>query len=132
VASKQKREEIRMMFGGYCAYCGVILDGKFHIDHVEPVRRIGRWVKGKWVQTGEMMKPENDHEDNLFPACVKCNILKGDSNVEGFRRNLSYFARSIPTIRTYSHVHHLMRFKKLHIDCEPVVFWFETYNKEAA
>ena len=121
-----------MMFGGKCAYCGVTLDGKFHIDHVEPVRRVGHWVKGKWVTTGEFYSPENDREDNLFPACVKCNILKGDSNVEGFRRNLSYFARSIPTIRTYSHVHHLMRFGKLTIDSTPVVFWFEIYNKEAA
>jgi hypothetical protein len=39
-------------------------------------------------------------------------------------------ANSIPTIKTYSHVHHLMRFRKLTIDPTPVVFWFERYKQD--
>ena len=134
--SKQKREAVRMMFGGRCAYCGCELGAKWHADHVEPVRRETVPVHGevtalgytKFKATGKLYSPENNRDGNFFPACVRCNILKSDTNVEGFRSMLSYFARSIPTIRTYSHVHHLMRFGKLKIDSTPVVFWFEQYT----
>lgn len=128
--SKEQREQVRMMFGGKCAYCGVLLDGKWHADHVEAVKRDGNWVSGKWKLNGALLKPENDRADNLFPSCVKCNILKSSASVDEFRKALAYFARSIPTIRTYSHVHHLMRFGRLHIDTAPVVFWFERFRQE--
>jgi hypothetical protein len=127
-----KREALRMMFGGRCAYCGCELTGKWHADHVEAVNRDGNFVRGKWKLNGKLRRPENDREDNLYPACVRCNILKGATNVEGFRSMLAYFAHSIPTIATYSHVHHLMRFNRLHIDPTPVIFWFEQYRKEQA
>lgn len=119
-----------MMFGGRCAYCGCELAGKWHVDHVEAVQRDGNWIHGKWTLSGKLRSPENDREDNLFPSCVKCNILKSNGNIENLRSTLNYFAHSIPTIRTYSHVHHLMRFGKLHIEVEPVVFWFEKYRVE--
>lgn len=130
--SPAQRESIRMMFGGKCAYCGIELNGKWHVDHVEAVRRDGNFVStgnglAKWKANGKLLKPENHRLDNLFPACVKCNILKSNGNVEALRSNLTYFARSIPTIRTYSHVHHLMRFGRLRIDETPVVFWFERF-----
>jgi hypothetical protein len=128
--NKAQREEIRMMFGGKCAYCGIELNGKWHVDHVESVLRDGRWVPtgtgfAKWKQNGVLLRPENDRRDNLYPSCVKCNILKANGNVEDFRHSLNYFAESIPRIVTYSHVHHLMRFGKLTIDTSPVVFHFE-------
>jgi 5-methylcytosine-specific restriction endonuclease McrA len=123
------------MFGGRCAYCGVELGEKWHMDHIEPVRRKTEFVRGETTSagytktrwTGEYYSPQNHRDDNFSPACVRCNILKADTNVEGFRSMLVYFAKSIPTIRTYSHVHHLMRFGKLSIDPEPVVFWFEKF-----
>lgn len=127
--NKNKREQIRLMFGGKCSYCGRELNGKWHVDHMEPVERNGHWVWGKWVLDGTLRKPGNHREDNMVPACVKCNILKSNANVEQFRSNLAYFARSIPTIKTYSHVHHLMRFGKITIDPTPVVFWFEKYEE---
>ena len=135
-----QREEVRMMFGGFCAYCGIILDGKWHVDHVESVRRETVFVPGEVTKmgysktraTGKMFAAHNDCRENLFPACVKCNILKSDANVEGFRRILKHFAHTIPTIRTYSHVHHLMRFGKLTIDQTPVVFWFEKFRSSLA
>jgi 5-methylcytosine-specific restriction endonuclease McrA len=131
-----QRKKIRLMFGGRCAYCGIELNGKWHVDHVEAVRRETEYVHGqltalgytKTRATGKLYKPENDRFENLFPACVKCNILKSESNIEQFRQTLSYFCESIPRIATYSHVHHLMRFGKLTIDKEPVVFWFEKYR----
>jgi hypothetical protein len=128
--SPKQREEIRMMFGGKCAYCGCELSGKWHVDHCDPVERESKWdEKSRSLkQTGKMLSPHNDRLDNLFPACIKCNILKGNARIESFRGMFAYMVCSIPKIRTYSHVHHLMRFGKLHIDSTPVVFWFETYR----
>lgn len=131
---KQQRETLRMMFGGKCAYCGCELGSKWHADHVEAVQRDWDYVPHPKMpgyaiakQNGKLLRPENDHVANLYPACVKCNILKSNGNIENFRSALTYFATSIPTIQTYSHVHHLMRFGKLSIDITPVIFWFETY-----
>ncbi len=137
--SKAQREQVRMMFGGKCAYCGCDLPEKWHADHVEAIERGGGWVRVpnekapmgydyKYEGNGTLGKPQNDVFDNIFPACIKCNILKGMSNVEQFRSSLSYMAYNIPRIKTYSHVHHLIRFGKLSIDTSPVVFWFEEYN----
>jgi 5-methylcytosine-specific restriction endonuclease McrA len=133
------------MFGGRCAYCGTFLDGKWHLDHVEPVERESKPVKNAngigyettkagftmFRATGKLRKPENDTIANLFPSCVRCNRLKSNANVEAFRDMLVYFAASIPHIPTYTHVHHLMRFGKLTIDPTPVVFWFERYREQA-
>lgn len=146
--SKQQREEIRLMFGGKCAYCSQELTATWQADHFEPLKRIGRWVKipdtdetpaekrtpwgysFEFQQTGFCQNPDNDTRHNLVPACRKCNILKSGQTVEEFRTMFAYFAASIPTIRTYSHVHHLMRFGKVTIDPTPVVFWYETYRAE--
>jgi hypothetical protein len=143
--SKRQRAEIRMMFGGRYAYCGCELSTKWHIDHREPVVRKTEWiikrrtVHGMYgtyeqeyrecIQTGDVYFPENDRLDNMVPACHKCNILKSSGGVEDLRAALAYFCRSIPEIKTYSHVHHLMRFGKLSIDSSPVVFWFEQYKQ---
>jgi 5-methylcytosine-specific restriction endonuclease McrA len=134
------REEVRQMFGGKCAYCGCVLDAKWHVDHVEPVLRDTVFIPGEVTKagysktraTGKLFAPQNENRDNLFPSCVRCNIVKGSSNVEGFRQVLMYFAESIPKIKSYSHVHHLMRFGKISIDPTPVKFWFERYRKETA
>jgi len=138
--SKSQRLHIRYMFGGKCAYCGCDLGDKWHVDHVEAIRRDWEYMKdehGNYVTTkdgitrtratGKLYAPENDTLENLFPACIKCNILKSAENVEGFRSTLTYMAHSVPRIEGYSHVRHLIRFGKLTIDPTPVVFWFEKY-----
>lgn len=133
----KQREELRMKFGGKCAYCGQDLPEKgWHADHVKAVQRVGGWGydpsigRVRWITTGEFRNPENDHYENLFPACVKCNILKASGTPEDLRKALSYFAESIPRIQNYSHVHHLMRFKKLTVETTPVVFWFEQWERD--
>lgn len=37
--TKKQRAELRMKFGGLCAYCGCELGEKWHADHVKPVIR---------------------------------------------------------------------------------------------
>lgn len=57
-------EDIRNIYDeqeGRCAYCGITLNGEFHLDHVKPLIHGG----------------SND-PDNLACACADCNLSKGD------------------------------------------------------
>lgn len=69
--SKEVREEVRLKFGGFCAYCGIFLKKSFHVDHVIPVASGGV-----------------DDICNYFPACAKCNGFKSDWELERFRQEL--------------------------------------------
>ena len=56
--TKKQRAELRMKFGGRCAYCGCELSDKWHADHVEAVRRN--------ISNGYAMdRPENDTVSNM-------------------------------------------------------------------
>lgn len=50
---------------GRCAYCGIELNGKYHIDHKNPLSRGG----SNW--------PEN-----LACSCATCNLSKSDKTLE--------------------------------------------------
>ncbi|MDU2939975.1 MAG: HNH endonuclease, partial [Enterobacteriaceae bacterium] len=94
--SKKQREELRMKFGGRCAYCGCELPEKgWHADHVEAALR--KWHFGERksngtravIYTGEHWKPENDVLENLFPSCAPCNLFKATFSVEMFREQIA-------------------------------------------
>lgn len=53
--------------GGLCAYCGVDLNGEFHVDHMVPISRGGR---NDWT--------------NLAVTCPFCNWSKNDRTAEEF------------------------------------------------
>ncbi len=36
---KAEREQVRLKYGGRCAYCGVVLGDRWHADHLAPVVR---------------------------------------------------------------------------------------------
>lgn len=67
--TKKQREELRMKFGGRCAYCGEPLTSRFHVDHVEPVLR-------NISKNYEMERPENNKPENLYPACIPAICTK--------------------------------------------------------
>ena len=128
----RRREELRMMFGGKCAYCGVMLERGWCADHVEPIYRITKYVETpngpysyKLVATGECHHPERDTKENLFPCCRPCNIHKGPHMLETWRGNLQdlvgILQRGYPTYR------HAVRFGQVIETSKPVVFWFERY-----
>ena len=74
------REKIRNRFGGRCAYCGKYLGERWHADHVAPIYR-------GWAD-----KPRHagvDDEENLFPACPRCNLRKMTLSVEDFRKEIA-------------------------------------------
>jgi hypothetical protein len=129
--TKKQRADVFAMFDGHCAYCGIVLPEKgWHADHIEAiwrktkmVRTDGRFGSYKMVQTGECYAPENDHKDNFFPSCAPCNIDKGASSVEDWRKGLE---RKVKVLRdNYSAFRHAERFGLVAQVKERVVFYFE-------
>lgn len=128
--TKAQREQLKQKFGGHCAYCGCVLGNKWHADHFKPVVRIGGFVKGKFVLTGELQYPENDTYENLVPACAKCNNRKGGGDVEGFRTDLNTMVQRLNDHPRFGMYQHAKRFGRIHDNPEPVVFFFETWGKQ--
>ena len=61
--------------GGLCAYCGISIEGTYHIDHMMPLSRGG-----------------TNSPSNLCLACPDCNGRKYDKAAEEFREFLRYAA----------------------------------------
>ncbi len=131
--SKVQRAELRMKFGGKCAYCGCDLPEKgWHADHVDPVDRKMKYVKTpdemysyKLVSTGELGHPERDTLENLFPSCAACNLDKHSMSLESWRKAI---ANKVDVCRYESAFRHAERFGLILEIQKPVVFWFETYT----
>lgn len=132
--TKLQREELRMKFGGRCAYCGCDLPEKgWHADHVEAIYRKlevdeDARSKGKWKlkQTGEVFRPANDTLDNLFPSCAPCNLFKSVLDIEEFRRQIAYQAER--ALKTSVNFRTAERFGQVQITPNPIVFWFEKFG----
>ena len=146
--TKTARAQLRMKFGGKCAYCGIELPPTgWHADHVEPVLR--EWWKstaywkeahgfkydiadGKIVRTpielpkAGLERPENDTLDNLFPSCRACNNDKHASSLDAWRSQMQ--GRVGVCRRNYSAFRHAERFGLLVEIVKPVVFWFEEFT----
>lgn len=134
--SKKQRAELKMKFGGRCAYCGCELGDKFHADHVQAIIRETEVVprherkdpyKFEIRQTGKSERPHLDVLDNMFPACVPCNLFKSVFTVEMFRQEVQ---RQAERARAYSvNFRTAERFGLIREVVKPVVFWFEQYDK---
>ncbi|MDH5598298.1 MAG: HNH endonuclease, partial [Cyclobacteriaceae bacterium] len=64
---------------GLCSYCGKELENRFHIDHIKPAFH------------NHSEKPDragDDSEENLFPACPRCNRWKKTFTIEEFRNEI--------------------------------------------
>ncbi len=122
--TKQQRAALRGRFGGLCAYCGQPLGERWHADHVEPVGRKIKYVRGKGaVATGEYWRPENNRPDNLMPACAPCNIDKGPFLLEEWRQKLQ---RSTDVLRQHQSTYrHALRFGLVTETGASVLFHFE-------
>ena len=116
--SKKQRAEVLAKSGGYCWYCGNKIGERWHADHVEAIYRVDESL----VSSG-MGKPENDHIDNIVPACAPCNLFKNVFTVEEFRREIEQQAirarKSSVNFRTAE------RFGLISVKEKPVIFWFE-------
>lgn len=133
--TKAQRAELRMKFGGRCAYCGCVLPAKWHADHVEPVRRdfelvrapTGSGVSHVARNTGKVMHPELHAIENMFPSCVPCNLFKSTFSLEMLRLEI---ANQVERARAYSvNFRTAERFGMIQVVDKPVVFWFEKYRE---
>lgn len=128
--TKSQRSAVREMFGGRCAYCGHELGSKWHADHVIAVERKTQYVRDKndmWkTKTVGFWAPQNDHKDNIYPACVPCNIDKSCTNIEMWRRCLQ--DKINVALRASSPLRHAKRFGMVQILEAPIVFYFEKFR----
>ncbi|HHA3384325.1 TPA: HNH endonuclease [Salmonella enterica subsp. salamae serovar 42:g,t:-] len=136
--SKKQRAILREKFGGKCAYCGCELPDRWHADHVVPVVRKLKTVKTglntyKLTSTNEMHHPENDKLENMFPACVECNLYKHAASIECFRSMIINGFRG--AVNRSQSLRCAQRFGMLTVtpaaDAE-IVFWFEKFEQQAA
>ncbi len=117
--SKKQRAELKQKFGGRCAYCGCELGDKWHADHVKAIYRNSQ------ADTG-MDRPENEREDNYFPACPPCNLFKTVWTIEQFRSEIQV---QVARARAYSGNFRVAeRFGLIEEIKKPVVFWFEQFK----
>ena len=124
MSANKKREQLKWKCWGRCAYCGQELGQKWHADHLKPVRRISVYVRGRgYLATGQMASPENDHEQNLMPACIPCNADKADLELESWRKRLEKAHEVL--LRNYSTYKHAHRFNMVGQIKTRVVFFFE-------
>ncbi len=158
--TKEDRQKVLDKTGGHCAYCGCELNGKWHVDHCEPVNRVQKRIEGYYVHkvtrerwTGimppgrwyidydrieakyvfdKMMNPENDTIENSLPSCLSCNITKGNMNIAEFK---SWIEQTVAAMNkgNYNNYKFAKRYGQLQETVKPVVFYFETFtskNKE--
>ena len=72
--NKSQRTRVLKRFGGLCGYCGI--RQATEVDHVHPCRR---------------GKPRDSEftDDELMPACKRCNHWKRTFTVEEFREQIA-------------------------------------------
>lgn len=102
--TKRKREELRMKFGGRCAFCGTGLPARgWHAEKIET----------------EILS------DDLIPVCGECSSSKGNASTEAFRALLS---KQVARAQRHSvNFRTALRFGLVSETASPVVFWFERY-----
>ena len=124
---KADRQKVLEKCNGKCAYCGVDLNGKFHVDHLEPVRRISKWENGKFVPTGKMENPERDHIDNMLPSCASCNVVKGMMCLDDFRMTIRQKTEQLLRESNYRVA---LRYGLIEVKPKKIVFYFETLKEK--
>lgn len=67
-SKKTNKYKVLNKTGGYCSYCGRVLDDTFHIDHLKP-----KCLGG------------SNNINNYVPACWRCNLSKGKRSLRKYR-----------------------------------------------
>lgn len=112
---KHEREQVKIKYGGHCAYCGVLLGEKWHADHLVPVIRLDDDRIAESI--------ENHNIENMMPSCAPCNISKGRQTLEGWR---DWIAGHVISLNRHHPIYRLA--KAYGLICEtgaPVIFYFE-------
>lgn len=125
--TKAQREAVRSMFGGRCAYCGLPLPERWHVDHMEPVVRellTKQTARGTYrLVSGDPIYPERDTMANYMPSCPPCNISKHSMTIDVWRR---WLAGHINSLNEYTPIYRLAkRYGLIQETGAQVVFYFE-------
>lgn len=116
--TRSERQSVWAKYDGRCAYCGVELAERWHVDHLKPVRRRSR----PGADQGAMRWPKRDALDNCMPSCAPCNIDKHARSLEQWREWLQAHLRSLQRQPNYR----LVRAHGLVSENDrAVVFYFE-------
>lgn len=113
--TKKQRSEMCGKYDYKCSYCGKPLGEKWHVDHIEPVRRGALGEK--------MLNPELDTIENMTPACIQCNLFKGGMPLETFREEISMQVDR--AWKTSVNFRMARMYKQIELTPKPIVFWFE-------
>jgi len=112
-----KRQIVYDKFHGKCAYCGCELNSKFHIDHIEPIRR---------NSDGSCLNPQSESLSNMNPSCPSCNIMKHNQSIEQFRVMIKNF---VTNLNKYNNQYKFAKKYGLVTENDiEVKFYFETLN----
>jgi hypothetical protein len=136
---KAIRQQVFNKYGGKCAYCGCDLQKGWHVDHVEPCRRLtesvcivqpkGVYPRYKWVDRFVgYSNPDANHIDNYMPSCPSCNINKHGDTIEEFRLNISGYLNSL-NLRMVQYKM-AKKYGLVEETGKPVVFFFEVFSVE--
>ena len=107
--TKNKREELRMQFGGCCAFCGSKLpDRGWHAE----------------------MIGEEYFSGGIAGICTECRTAKRNASPEAFRAML---AEQVERAQRHSvNFRTALRFGLVSETASPVVFWFEKYQPRSS
>lgn len=139
--TKEQRAILKEKFGGHCSYCGIVLKARWQADHLIPILRQTRYVNdehsrpmrddnGKHVIETYIKHPEHDVIENMMPSCQKCNNDKSTWSLEEWRIVIVKRVETLNTSPKYASYQKAKRFNLVEETNNPVVFWFETYNKD--
>lgn len=89
--AKAVRERVYQKYGGHCAYCGSsILYQNMQVDHYLPQCKEKFYLK--------RCKKDVHGEENLMPACRRCNHYKRARTVKQFRELLKTLHERVAAI----------------------------------
>lgn len=137
--TKKDRQIVFDKYGGHCAYCGCILEKGWHVDHVEPCRRIistemveqPQGVFPRFKRVDKLVgysNPDANHIDNYMPSCPSCNINKHGGTIEEFRMLIKGFKKHLNEINTQYKIS--KRYGLVVEVDKPIVFYFEQVRTE--
>lgn len=118
---KAEREQVRLKYGGRCAYCGNKLGQRWHADHFAPVIRLPGDRVAEQLQ--------NHNFANMMPACVPCNLSKSRMQLEDWRR---WLTGHVSSLNQYHPIYRLAKAYGLIAETgAEVVFYFERVQNDA-
>lgn len=122
--TKAERQQVHDKFGGLCAYCGGELPERWHVDHLEPVRRDLNISAGRLVSSQtDCQHPDRHRPENLMPACPPCNISKGPMDLEVWR---AWLKKHVDSLNLYQKTYRMAKAYGLVQETgADVVFYFE-------